>query len=69
VTKARWRSSGAPTCCARCPCFARRTTVTKALAEFRRTHEEAGLAEVKERLTPEHWEAIRDVASPATYFV
>ena len=43
--------------------------MTKALAEFRRTHEEAGLAEARERLTAEQWEAIRDVSSPATYFV
>ncbi|KAL4431419.1 hypothetical protein ABPG75_006675 [Micractinium tetrahymenae] len=46
-----------------------RTSVTKTLAEFRRTHEEAGLSEVRELLTPEQWEAIRDVASPASYFV
>jgi proteasome activator subunit 4 len=46
-----------------------RTSVTKTLAEFRRTHEEAGLSEVKELLTAEQWEAIRDVASPASYFV
>lgn len=43
--------------------------MTKTLAEFRRTHEEAGLAEARDSLTPEQWEAIRDVASPATYFV
>jgi hypothetical protein len=68
LTRAAPLPTDSCSCCAR---FAppRRTTVTKALAEFRRTHEEAGLAEVKERLTPEHWEAIRDVASPATYFV
>jgi hypothetical protein len=46
-----------------------KTTVTKALGEFRRTHEEGGLVEVKDVLTPEMWEAIRDVASPASYFV
>ena len=46
-----------------------KTTVTKALGEFRRTHEEGGLVEVKGVLTPEQWEAIRDVASPASYFV
>lgn len=46
-----------------------RTTVTKALSDFRRTHEETGLAEVKDQLTQEQWEAIRDVASPASYFV
>ncbi|KAH7621507.1 hypothetical protein Ndes2526B_g03845 [Nannochloris sp. 'desiccata'] len=46
-----------------------KTTVTKALGEFRRTHEEGGLVEVKEVLSGEQWEAIRDVASPASYFV
>ncbi|KAK2076994.1 hypothetical protein QBZ16_005222 [Prototheca wickerhamii] len=46
-----------------------RTTVTKTLAEFRRTHEEAGLAEARDRLTSDQWEAIRDVANPAPYFV
>lgn len=46
-----------------------RSTVTKALSEFRRSHEEGGLVEVKEVLTEEQWEAIRDVASPASYFV
>ena len=29
----------------------------------------ARLAQVRELLTPEQWEAIRDVASPASYFV
>ena len=43
--------------------------MTKALSEFRRTHEEGGLAEAKEALTQEQWAAIRDVASPASYFV
>jgi proteasome activator subunit 4 len=46
-----------------------KTTVTKALGEFRRTHEEGGLVEMKEVLSAEQWEAIRDVASPASYFV
>ncbi len=39
------------------------------LGEFRRTHEEAGLAEVKRLLTSDQWDAIQDVSSPATYFV
>ena len=48
----------------------RRASVTKTLAEFRRTHqEEGGLSEVRELLSAEQWEAIRDVASPASYFV
>ena len=46
-----------------------KSTVMKALGEFRRTHEEGGLVEAKEALTAEQWEAIRDVASPASYFV
>jgi proteasome activator subunit 4 len=46
-----------------------KTTVTAALADFRRTHEEGGLQEMKDVLTLEQWEAIRDVATPASYFV
>lgn len=46
-----------------------KSTVTEALADFRRTHEEGGLMEMKEVLTPDQWEAIRDVATPASYFV
>ena len=46
-----------------------RGTVTKALGEFRRTHEEGSLVEMREALTAEQWEAIRDVAVPASYFV
>lgn len=46
-----------------------RTTVASALAEFRRTHQEAGLMEeARQVLSQEQWEAIRDVAAPATYF-
>ena len=40
----------------------------KTLAEFKRTHEEAGLAQAQQMLGEEQWEAIRDVASPAAYF-
>lgn len=46
-----------------------RKTVTGALADFRRTHEEGGLLEMKDAMTSEQWEAIRDVATPASYFV
>lgn len=46
-----------------------KTTVTAALADFRRTHEEGGLQEMKDVMTLEQWEAIRDVATPASYFV
>ncbi|DBA73425.1 TPA: hypothetical protein ACH3X1_011462 [Trebouxia sp. C0004] len=44
-------------------------TVRNTLGEFRRTHEEAGLAEVKRLLTSDQWDAVQDVSSPATYFV
>lgn len=40
----------------------------KALAEFRRTHEEAALAEAKRALQPDQWDALQSVASPASYF-
>jgi proteasome activator subunit 4 len=44
--------------------------VTEALADFRRTHEEGGLQEMKDVMTPEQWEAVRDVAvGAASYFV
>ncbi|KAK9818405.1 hypothetical protein WJX72_012161 [[Myrmecia] bisecta] len=46
-----------------------KTTVRKTLGEFRRTHEEAGLVEARRLLSPEQWEAIQDVSSPASYFV
>jgi hypothetical protein len=40
----------------------------KAIAEFRRTHEEAQLAEARKLIPPEQWEALLDVVSPAGYF-
>jgi hypothetical protein len=40
----------------------------KALAEFRRTHEEAALAEAKRALEPDQWDALQSVSSPASYF-
>ena len=46
-----------------------RSTVRESLSEFRRTHEEGGLLEMKDAISAEHWEAIRDVATPALYFV
>lgn len=47
-----------------------RTTVTEALGEFRRTHPIESIdRQVAEVLTSEEWDAIRDVASPASYFV
>ncbi|BDA49513.1 probable proteasome activator complex subunit 4 [Coccomyxa sp. Obi] len=45
-----------------------KTSVRKALAEFRRTHEEAALAEAKRALQPDQWDALQSVASPASYF-
>ncbi len=45
-----------------------RTAVRKALGEFRRTHEEAALAAARRALDPDQWEALQEVASPATYF-
>jgi proteasome activator subunit 4 len=46
-----------------------RSTVRESLSEFRRTHEEGGLLAIKDAISAEHWEAIRDVATPANYFV
>ena len=47
-----------------------KNTVSEALADFRRTHEEGGLLEVKDAMTSDQWEAIRDVAvGAASYFV
>ena len=43
--------------------------VRRALGDFKRTHEEAGLAEVRALLTPEEWEVIQEVEAPASYFV
>ena len=40
----------------------------KTIGEFRRTHEEAALAEAKKALTADQWDALQSVASPATYF-
>ena len=45
-----------------------RTAVRKALGEFRRTHEEAALAAARRALEPDQWDALQEVASPATYF-
>lgn len=47
-----------------------KNTVSEALSDFRRTHEEGGLLEVKDAMTSDQWEAIRDVAvGAASYFV
>eukprot|EP00891_Asterochloris_glomerata_P001540 jgi/Astpho2/1540/fgenesh1_pg.00026_%23_29_t len=46
-----------------------KTTVRRTLAEFRRTHEEACMAEARRLLTEEQWEAIQDVAFSTSYFV
>lgn len=49
-------------------CAQVRTAVRKALGEFRRTHEEAALAAARRALEPDQWDALQEVASPATYF-
>jgi hypothetical protein len=46
-----------------------RTAATRALGEFRRAHAEAGLEEARAALGEERWAAVRDVASPASYYV
>lgn len=45
-----------------------RAAVRKALGEFRRTHEEAALEAARRALQPDQWDALQEVASPATYF-
>ncbi len=40
----------------------------KALAEFKRTHEEAAMAEARRLLDADQWDALQAVASPASYF-
>eukprot|EP00884_Botryococcus_braunii_P020190 jgi/Botrbrau1/6855/Bobra.152_2s0014.1 len=45
-----------------------RDTARKAIAEFRRTHEEAQLGQVRSLLTEDQWEALLDVVSPSSYF-
>ena len=39
----------------------------KALADFRRTHEEAELLAMKALLTEDQWESLQEAASPPTY--
>lgn len=45
-----------------------KTTIRKTLGEFKRTHEQAGLSEVKRLLTEDQWEAVQGIASPASYY-
>ena len=40
----------------------------RTLAEFKRTHEEGGLAEARAALGEDQWETLRDIASPVSYF-
>ena len=40
----------------------------KALAEFKRTHEEVAMAEARRLLDADQWDALQAVASPASYF-
>ena len=46
-----------------------KTTVTRSLGEFRRTHEEAGLQECRDFFDSDQWEAIQGVSSTVSYFV
>ncbi|KAK9792661.1 hypothetical protein WJX73_001340 [Symbiochloris irregularis] len=43
-------------------------TLRKTLQEFRRTHEEGSLQQVRTALGEDQWDALRDIASPASYF-
>jgi len=47
----------------------RNIQVRRALGDFRRTHEESGLAETRRLLTPEEYEAIQEVEAPASYYI
>lgn len=42
---------------------------TTAIGDFRKTHEHADIRPLRERLTPDVWEAVRDVSSSSSYFV
>jgi len=46
-----------------------RGDASKALSEFRRTHEQDALEELKRQLEEEQWEALQQVTSSASYFV
>jgi hypothetical protein len=46
-----------------------RGDASKALSEFRRTHEQDALEDLKRQLGEEQWEALQQVTSSASYFV
>lgn len=46
-----------------------KTTVSRALGEFRRTHEESSLQECRDFFDNDQWDAIQGVASTTNYFV
>lgn len=58
-------------CCCRV-CFASsqvRRDASKSLSEFKRTHEEDALEQLRGMLGEEQWEALTQVTSSASYFV
>ena len=46
-----------------------RRDASKALSEFKRTHEEDAIESLKQMLGEEQWEALTQVTSSASYFV
>lgn len=46
-----------------------RKDASKALSEFKRTHEQDSIDELKRLLQEEQWEAYQQVTSQASYFV
>lgn len=46
-----------------------RRDASKALSEFKRTHEEDALEQLRALLGEERWEALAQVTSSASYFV
>ncbi len=46
-----------------------RRDASKALGEFRRTHEQDSLDELRRLLDSDQWEALQQVTSSASYFV
>jgi hypothetical protein len=50
-------------------CLQVRRDASKALSEFKRTHEEDALEQLRGMLGEEQWEAMTQVTSSASYFV
>jgi len=46
-----------------------RRDASKVLSEFKRTHEEDALEQLRQQLGEEQWEAVSQVTSSASYFV